>query len=356
MRIGVPKERLAGEGRVALLPDAVRALVRAGHEVRVEVGAGAGAGVTDQQFVKAGAELVDDYRRLYAASELIVKVKEPQLEEVACLRPDHMVFCFLHLAVHPDLSQALADTGCLAIAYEGIQVDDGVFPVLSTMSRIAGRLAVHLGAVQLLQHSGGKGLLLGSAPGRAAGRVVVLGCGVAGRAAIAAALEMGAKVTALDIKPAVLEELMEEYDGLVEAQLPTDDALVMAVADADLLVGAVLVPGAKAPCLVSRANVAQMQPGSVIVDIAIDQGGCIETSRPTTYDSPTYVDEGVVHYCVGNLPAAVSQTASHALVSASAPYVKQIAELGRAGLLADPVLGAAIQVRDGRLADQLACE
>ena len=353
MRIGVPKERLAGEGRVALLPDGVRALVGAEHEVRVEVGAGLGAGVSDKQFAEAGAKLIDDYRRLYEASELIVKVKEPQLEEVACLRRHHIVFCFLHLAVHPNLSKALADTGCLAIAYEGVQEEDGGFPLLSPMSRIAGRLAVHLGAVQLLQHCGGKGLLLGSEPGRGAGRVVVLGCGVAGRAAIAAALEMGAHVTALDIKPAVLEELMEEYGGLIEAQLPTDDAVELAVASADLLVGAVLVPGAKAPQLVSRDNVAQMEPGSVIVDIAIDQGGCIETSRPTTYESPTYVDEGVVHCCVCNLPAAVSRTASHALVLASASYVQQIAELGRSGLLADPVLSAAVQIRNGRMADPL---
>jgi alanine dehydrogenase len=349
MRIGVPTEILPGESRVGLLPDAVRALVAEGHEVWVQSHAGELCGVADADFVASGALIVADVDALYGTAELVVKVKEPQPEEVALLRPDHIVFGFLHLAAHPHLLQGLVTAGCMALAYESIHEVDGDLPVLAPMSRIAGQLAVQMGAFYLLQPNGGKGLLLGAAKNGAAGHVVVLGCGVAGRAAIAAALKMGARVTALDIKPAILEELVEEFAGAVNVRLSTDATVATAVAEADLVVGAVLVPDAKAPTLVRRAHVRQMEAGSVIVDIAIDQGGCIETSRPTTHAAPTFTEEGVVHCCVANLPAAVARTATQELVAASMPYVLRIANLGRRGVLKDPVLSAAVNVMQGKV-------
>jgi alanine dehydrogenase len=349
MRIGVPKERLLEEGRVGLLPDAVGALVAQGHEVFVESHAGELSGATDAHYKASGAVIVPDLDVLYGSAELIVKVKEPQPEEMALLSDDHMLFGFLHLAAHPRLLKGLMASGCVAIAYEGIHEQDGGLPLLTPMSRIAGRLAVQLGAVHLLQPNGGKGVLLGASHGVGAGHVVVLGCGEAGRAAIAAAVQLGARVTALDIKPAILEELLEEFDGPIDVRLSTDDAIAEAVAQADLLVGSVLVPGQKAPMLVRRAHVRQMEPGSVIVDIAIDQGGCVETSRPTTYEAPTFVEEGVVHCCVMNLPSAVARTASQELGAVTAPYVQQIAASGRRSVLEDPVLRAAVNVAQGQI-------
>lgn len=349
MRIGVPTERLLGEGRVGLLPDAVSALVAKGHEVIVESHAGELSGATDDQFKAAGAIIVPDLEVLYGSVELIVKVKEPQPEEVPLLRDDHILFGFLHLAAHPDLLKGLIASGCMAIAYEGMHEGDGVLPLLTPMSRIAGRLAVQMGAVHLLQPNGGKGVLLGASEGADAGHVVVLGCGVAGRAAIATAVQLGAQVTALDIKPAILEELMKQFDGQIDVRLSTNDVIAEAVAQADLLVGSVLVRGEKAPTLVRRAHVGQMEAGSVIVDIAIDQGGCIETSRPTTFAAPTFVDEGVVHCCVMNLPSAVARTASQALVAASLPYVQRIATGGRHGVLSAPVLRDAVNVDQGQI-------
>jgi alanine dehydrogenase len=349
MRIGVPRERLQGEGRVGLLPDAVSDLVAQGHEVMVESHAGERSGVTDEQFKAAGAIVVPDVEALYGSAELIVKVKEPQPEEVPLLRDDHILFGFLHLAAHPHLLKGLVASGCMAIAYEGIHEGDGYLPLLAPMSRIAGRLAVQMGAVHLLQPNGGKGVLLGASGGAGAGHVVVLGCGVAGRAAVAAAVQLGAQVTALDIKPAMLEALVEEFDGSLDVRLSTEAAIVETVAQADLLVGAVLVPGEKAPTLVRRAHVRQMEAGSVIVDIAIDQGGCIETSRPTTFDAPTFVEEGVVHCCVMNLPSAVARTASQELVAVSAPYVQRIAAIGRNGVLRESVLCAAVNVVQGQI-------
>lgn len=356
MRIGVPKERLQGEGRVGLLPDAVSALVAQGHEVAIESHAGELSGVTDAQFIASGAVVVPDLETLYQSAELIVKVKEPQPEEVALLRDDHILFGFLHLAAHPDLLKHLVATGCMAIGYESIDEGNGELPLLTPMSRIAGGLAVQIGAVHLRKTNGMKDILLAEGNGAKVGHVVVIGCGVAGRAAIAAAVHLGAKVTALDIKPAVLDELFDKYDGSIEVRLSTEQAIAEAVSKADLLVGAVLVPGAKAPTLVRRAHVRQMKAGSVIVDIAIDQGGCIETSRPTTFDAPTFIEEGVVHCCVMNLPSAVAGSASRELVEASLPYVQRIARLGRHGVLRDPVLCAAVNVMQGEVAhDGLRC-
>lgn len=345
MRIGVPRERLVGEGRVGLLPSAVRMLVSAGHTVVVEQDAGARSGASDVEYTLAGAQIADGYRTVYGAADLIVKVKEPKSEEVDCLREGQIIFCFLHLATHPNLGRALSEKGCTAIAYEEIQEPGGEFPLLAPMSRIAGQLSVHLGSVYLLQQYGGKGLLLGED----VGRVSVLGCGVAGKAAIRAALRFGAHVTALDIKPSVLDELFEEFDGRIVTQLSTEDVIEEVVTHSDLLIAAVLIPGAKAPQIVRREHVRRMSQGSVIVDIAIDQGGCVETSHPTTFDAPIYVEEGVVHCSVRNLPAAVSQTASCDLSEASLPYVERIAQLEPAELCLDPMLKPAICIVDGHV-------
>ncbi len=354
MRIGVPKERVPGEGRVGLLPDSVRMLVRKGHEVFVESGAGVRSGATDEQFEQSGASLVSGIEALYGSAELIVKVKEPQPEEVALLRESHILFGFLHLAAHPGLLNQLTDIGTMAIAYESICDREGHLPVLSPMSRIAGTLAVHMGTVHLFENGGGKGVLLGGIDGgRMQGEVVVLGCGSAGKAAIATAVRMGARVTALDIKPPVLESLQAKYEGCVTVMLSTETAVAEVVRRADLVVGAVLVPGAKAPVLVRRGHVRQMEAGSVIVDIAIDQGGCIETSHPTTLAAPTFIEEGVVHCCVTNLPAAVSRTAARELISASAPYVLKIAQDGRHGVLNDPILRAAVNVMHGTVTNEM---
>jgi alanine dehydrogenase len=347
MRIGVPRERLPGEGRVGLLAAAVADLVAGGHEVFVESQAGLRSGVSDDQFTASGAHLVDDLEALYGSAELIVKVKEPQPEEVALLREDHILFGFLHLAANPQLLRGLVASGSTAIAYEDIKERDGFLPLLTPMSRIAGRLAVQMGAVQLLQYHGGKGVLLGS--DEEAGHVVVIGCGVAGQAAITAAVQLGARVTALDIKPAILEAILDVFKGCIDVKLSTAAAIESAVARADLLVGAVLVPGAKAPCLVRREHVRSMEAGSVIVDVAIDQGGCIETSHATKFDAPSFIEEGVVHVCVTNLPAAVARTASRELGAVSLPYIKQVASIGKLGVLNDPVLVEAVNVNAGQV-------
>ncbi len=341
MQIGVPRERLPGEGRVGLLPEAVHALTAAGHTVLVESGAGRWSCASDEDYRAAGAMLQADVRMVYECADLIVKVKEPLEDEVNYFHANQMLFCFLHVAAHPELLDGLHGRGCLPIAYEGIRTPEGEFPILTPMSRIAGRLAVQLGAVHLLQPNGGKGILLGNETGDA-GHVVVLGCGTVGRAAVDAAVSLGARVTALDIKPSVLEVLRERWGARVELKLSTDPAIVDAVRSADLLIGAVLVPGEKAPQLIRREHVRLMEPGSVIVDVAIDQGGCCETSRPTTFDAPVFVDCGVLHCCVKNLPSAVARSASQALVAASLPYVKRIADLGRAGIQQDPIIDEAL--------------
>ena len=345
MWIGVPKERLIGEGRVGLLPDAVRALSDEGHRVLIESGAGERSGIRDANFRAAGAQVTDDVGLLYQRAELIVKVKEPLRSELPYLSSRHILFGFMHLAANAQLVDDLAAIGCMAIAYEGVQTADGSWPILAPMSKIAGRIAVQLGSVFLFQQYGGKGLLLGAEIGSNGGRVVVLGCGVAGRAAIRAAVPLGVHVTAVDKNPDVLAALHDEFGEAIELCISNNETIKSAVLKADLLIGAVLVPGAKAPHLVRSEHVRQMEPGSVIVDIAIDQGGCVETSRPTTYNEPTFVEHGVVHCCVKNLPAAVSRTASQQLTAASFEYVQRIATLGRNALSDDPLLAAAVCVR-----------
>lgn len=345
MRIGIPRERKVHEGRVALVPAACAELVSRGHEVFVEAGAGLACGFGDEAFRRAGAGIADGPDALYRAAEMIVKVKEPQESEYARLRPEHLLFCFLHLAAAPGLTRVLLDTGLTAVGFETVD-EDGRFPLLAPMSRIAGRLATQIGARLLTAPEGGKGILLGGLAGASRGRVVVLGGGAAGGSAAAVAAVLGAEVLVFDRDP----DKLERARGLganVTGLYPYPDALNEAVGQADLLVGAVLVPGARSPRLVGADAVRGMEKGSVIIDISVDQGGCIETTRPTTYAEPTFVWEGVVHFGVTNMPGAVPRSASQALSAVLTPYVARLAEAGWRET--SPALAAGVNTSAGRL-------
>lgn len=350
MRIGVPKEVKVHEYRVGLVPSSVRELTAHGHEVLVETGAGAAIGFTDEAYRAAGATILPDASAVFEEAGLIVKVKEPQPGEWARLRPGQTLFTYLHLA--PDRAQAegLMESGATAIAYETVTDEEGRLPLLAPMSEVAGRMAVQVGAHCLERGAGGAGILLGGVPGVPGARVAVLGGGVVGANAARIALGMRARVTVLDRSPAVLRALDAEFGGTVATLFATREAIEHAVTEADLVIGAVLVPGAAAPRLVTRGMVAAMRPGSVLVDVAIDQGGCFETSRPTTHAAPTYVEEGVVHYCVTNMPGAVARTSAVALNNATLPFTLQLAEKGVQRACAEnPHLAAGVNVREGRI-------
>jgi alanine dehydrogenase len=323
MHIGIPREIKTLEGRVALVPDAFAELARHGHRVLVEQGAGRASGYDDEAYRAAGAEVVAEADALYAAAELIVKVKEPVGPELERLRPDHLLFSYLHLAANPALLRGLLDIGLTAVAFETV-AEGGALPLLAPMSDVAGRIATQVGAHLLHAPKGGKGLLLGGLPGAARGHVVVLGAGVAGGNAARVAADLGARVTVFDRQRDKLEH-MRALGPNVTGLYPFHAALARAVAEADLFVGAVLIPGAKAPRLVGEDMVRTMQPGSVVVDISIDQGGCVETIRPTTWAEPTFEWEGVVHFGVTNMPGAVPRSASQALSASLLPYVLPLA-------------------------------
>jgi alanine dehydrogenase len=344
IRVGVPSEVKPLEGRIALTPTAAAELVSRGVPVAIQSGAGVASGYPDSDYTAVGAELLPDARSLYDWAQLVVKVKEPFGAEIDYLRPDHLLFCFLHLAANPDLTASLCRAGITAVAFETV-ADGGRLPILLPMSDIAGRIAVQVGAHLLHVPQGGKGILLGGLATVERGNVVVLGAGNAGAAAVRAAAAMGANVTVFDINPRQLDR-MHRLAPNVTALMMTRVALSEAVAAADLLIGAVLLPGAATPQLVSRAQVAQMQPGSVIVDIAVDQGGCIETTRPTTYDAPGYVEQGVQHFCVTNMPGAVPRSATQALSAAMLPYLLALLQPGWRD---DARLAQAINVSAGRV-------
>ncbi|MBR0648321.1 alanine dehydrogenase [Roseomonas terrae] len=348
MRVGVPKEVKIHEYRVGLVPGSVRELALHGHEVLVETQAGAAIGFPDDAYRAAGARIAPDAAAVFAEAELIVKVKEPQPAEWARLRPDQVLFTYLHLAPDPAQTKGLMESGATAIAYETVTDAQGGLPLLAPMSEVAGRMAVQVGARCLEKEAGGAGILLSGVPGVPPGRVVVIGGGVVGSNAARIANGMRANVTVLDRNPRVLQALDVEFNGLVDTVFATRDAVERAVLDADLVIGAVLVPGAAAPRLVSRDTVARMRPGSVMVDVAIDQGGCFETSRPTTHADPTYVVDGVVHYCVTNMPGAVARTSAVALNNATLPFALQIAEKGWQRAAAEnPHLAAGVNVQGG---------
>lgn len=328
MRIGTPREIKTREYRVGLTPAGVRELVAQGHEVWIETEAGAGIGCGDEAYRKQGAQIAADADELFARAELIVKVKEPQPQESARLREQHTLFTYLHLAPDPEQARALLAAGCTAIAYETVTDAQGGLPLLAPMSEVAGRMAVQAGAHALENAQGGLGVLLGGVPGVAPAEVLVLGGGVVGTNAARIALGMGARVTVLDRSLARLRQLDELFSGRLITRYSMRDAIEQLTARAELVIGAVLVPGAAAPRLVTREHLRRMRRGAVVVDVAIDQGGCFETSRPTTHDAPTYVEEGVVHYCVANIPGAVARTSTHALTHATLPFVLALANHG----------------------------
>jgi len=350
MRIGVPREIKSNEYRVGLTPGSVRELHAHGHEVLIEQGAGAGIQASDEAYRQAGARIVDNAGAVFAGAELIVKVKEPQPVEVAMLEARHVLFTYLHLAADLALTNALAATGVTGIAYETVTADDGSLPLLAPMSEVAGRLAIQAGARCLEKEAGGAGMLLGGVPGVAPADVLVIGGGVVGTNAIQMALGLQARVTVIDKSLPRLRALEAQFGGQLNTIHATRDSLERHVERADLVIGAVLVPGAAAPKLVTRDMLPRMKPGSVIVDVAIDQGGCVETSRPTTHANPTFVVDGVVHYCVANMPGAVPRTSAQALNNATLPFVLKLADLGyRAALTLDRHLRNGLNVHQGQI-------
>jgi alanine dehydrogenase len=357
MLIGVPKEVKNHEYRVGLVPASVREHVHHGHQVIIETQAGAGIGCGDEDYRRAGATVVDSAEEVFAKAEMVVKVKEPQPGEYAQLREGQVLFTYLHLA--PDLTQTkgLMDSGCIAIAYETVTGAGGGLPLLTPMSEVAGRMSIQVGAHCLEKEQGGSGMLLGGVPGVAAARVVIIGGGVSGTNAARMAMGMEAHVTVIDRSLRRLNELDMQFGPTLNTIYSTVDSIETHVVGADLVVGAVLVPGAAAPKLVTREMVRQMRPGSVMVDIAIDQGGCFETSRGTTHADPTYLVDDVVHYCVTNMPGAVSRTSTFALNNATLPFSLALADKGyRKALAEDPHLKAGLNVLGGQVTYQAVAE
>lgn len=328
MNIGVPRETKQSEYRVALLPNGVRRLAEDGHHVLVETQAGIGIGIADKDYKAAGAVIVSNPQAVFEGAELILKVKEPQEDEIAFHQPHHTIFGFLHLAANKALTEQLLATGATYIAMETMQSDDGSLPLLTPMSAVAGRMAAQVGAQYLQRDFGGKGILLGGIPNASPGMVTVIGCGVAGTNAIEVAIGLGAQVTAIDISIPRLEELAGRFGERITVLASTPDNISKAVVSSDLVIGTVLIPGAKAPILVTRSMIAKMESGSVVIDIAVDQGGCIETCHPTSHAEPSYVVDGVIHYCVSNIPGVVARTATYALTNASIYYIRAIANSG----------------------------
>ncbi|MDY0014558.1 MAG: alanine dehydrogenase [Rhodocyclaceae bacterium] len=350
MKIGVPKEIKTHEYRVGLTPSSVRELVAHGHQVWVESQAGAGIGADDEAYRQAGAVIATAAEEVFATAGLIVKVKEPQAAERAWLRPGQVLFTYLHLAPDPAQTRDLLASGAVAIAYETVTSPRGGLPLLAPMSEVAGRMSIQAGAHCLEREAGGRGILLGGVPGVEPAKVVILGGGVVGRHAALMAVGAGADVTVIDRSVDALRRLVDQFGPRLKTLHASRDAIERAVLTADLVVGGVLIPGAAAPKLVSADMVRAMQPGAVVVDVAIDQGGCFATSRPTTHANPTYVVDGVVHYCVANMPGAVPRTSTYALNAATLPFVLTLAELGwREALGRDPHLLAGLNVADGRL-------
>jgi alanine dehydrogenase len=350
MRVGIPTEIKNHEYRVAITPAGVHQLVTAGHDVLVQAGAGEGSAISDAEYASAGARIVATAAEVWAAAELVCKVKEPIASEYGYLREDLVLFTYLHLAADRPDTDALLASGVTSIAYETVQLSDGSLPLLAPMSEVAGRLSAQVGAYHLMKNEGGSGRLLGGVPGVDAANVVVLGGGVAGMNAAEVALGMRARVTVLDLSVPRLRELDALFGGAVRTLASNAYTIQQEVADADLVIGAVLVPGARAPRLVTDDVVAAMRPGSVLVDIAVDQGGCFESTRPTTHDEPTFLVHGSVFYCVANMPGAVPVTSTRALTNATLPYLTALANKGWQGALAaDAALAGGLMTHAGVL-------
>jgi len=352
MRIGVPKEIKPHEYRVGLTPGSVREYVAAGHRVIVEAGAGAGIGADDEAYRKAGAVIADTAEEIFASAGMIVKVKEPQPSEWSELREGQILFTYLHLAPDPEQTRGLLASRCTAIAYETVTHVRGGLPLLAPMSEVAGRLAIEAAGAALQRHAGGRGVLLGGVPGVPPARVVVIGGGVVGTHAARMAAGLGAEVTILDRSLPRLRELDELFSGRVRTRFSTIDAVESEVFAADVVIGAVLIPGASAPKLVTRQMLGSMRRGAVVVDVAIDQGGCFETSKATTHANPTYEVDGIVHYCVANMPGAVPLTSSYALNNATLPFGLALAEKGLRALAENPHLRAGLNIHSGQVTNK----
>ena len=350
MRIGVPREIKVHEYRVGLVPASVRELVVAGHQVLVERGAGTGIGVSDDDYLAAGARMVDTARTVFAEADLIVKVKEPQLVECVMLRPGQLLFTYLHLAADRPQAEALCRSGATAIAYETVTADDGSLPLLTPMSEVAGRMSIQVGAHCLEKKNGGAGVLLGGVTGVAPARVVILGGGVAGTNAADMAVGLQADVTVVDTSVERLRQLSAQFGDRLKTAHSMPGTVDSLVTGADLVIGAVLIPGAAAPRLVTRDMVARMKRGAAMVDISIDQGGCFETSKPTTHADPTFIVDDVVHYCVTNMPGAVPRSSTLALNNVTLPFVIALANKGYDAAIADdPHLAQGVNVHEGRI-------
>ena len=349
MRVGVPKEIKPSEYRVGLTPSAVREYAHRGHHVTVETGAGLGAGYADTLYQRAGAEIAPDAKAVFGGSDLIVKVKEPQRPEWAMLEPRHILFTYLHLAPDPEQTDGLLRSGCAAVAYETVTDAKGGLPLLAPMSEVAGRIAVFSAAETLLKHNGGMGLLLCGVPGVAPARVCILGGGVVGANAAVMAAGLAAEVVVVERSIPRMRELDDIFMGRIITRYSTLDAVEDEILRADVVIGAVLSAGAAAPKLVRREHLSRMKPGSVLVDVSIDQGGCFETSHPTTHEHPTFVVDGVVHYCVANMPGAAPRTSSEALNHATLPFGLHLADKGLAALKEDPHLAKGLNVLNGKI-------
>lgn len=357
MRVGIPKEIKNHEYRVGLTPPSVAELTAAGHEVFVETKAGLGIDFSDQDYVDAGAKILGTAAEVFKTADMIVKVKEPQAQEIAMLEPRHLLFTYLHLAPDPEQAKGLLASGATCIAYETVTSKSGALPLLKPMSEVAGRMSVQVGAHYLEKEQGGRGVLLGGVPGVAPARVAILGGGVSGVNAAQMAVGMRADVTIYDISNDRLAELDMFFSSQIKTAYASKAAIAAAVSKAHLVIGAVLVPGAAAPKLVTRDMLKTMKRGSVLVDIAIDQGGCFETSHPTTHDNPVFVEEGIIHYCVANMPGAVARTSAFALNNATLPFALKLANLGaEAAMKADPHLANGLNVSGGKIRHQAVAE
>jgi alanine dehydrogenase len=351
MRVGCPKEIKTHEYRVGLTPESAAELVRAGHEVFLETKAGEGIGADDKRYESIGAKTLPNADAVFETAEMIVKVKEPQAVEIARLKPRHLLFTYLHLAPDPAQTEGLMKSGATCIAYETVTDKDGRLPLLKPMSEVAGRMSIQVGAHYLEKANGGRGVLMGGVPGVRPADVVILGAGVAGYNAAQIAVGMRSRVTVFDKNPVRLEELDREFNGRLETVYSTRAAVEEAITQADVVVGAVLVAGAAAPKLITRAMLKTMRPGAVLVDISIDQGGCFETSRATTHSEPVFTIDGIIHYCVANMPGAVARTSAFALNNATLPFALALANKGyKQAMIDDPHLAAGLNVFEGAIA------
>ena len=357
MIIGIPKEIKTEEYRVGIVPAGVKALVDEGHRVIIEAGAGLGSGIGDEEYKGAGAQILNSAKDIYSSADLIMKVKEPQPAEFGLLKEGQILYTYLHLAAEPDVTKALLERKVKAVAYETIELPDGALPLLKPMSEVAGRMSVQVGAYFLQENNGGRGVLLGGVPGVAPGKVTILGAGVVGSNALKIAVGMGAQVTIINNGVERLAHIDDLYRGRVVTLSSNKHNIEEAVLESDLVIGAVLLAGAKAPRLVTKDMVSRMKKGSVIVDVSIDQGGCIETSKRTTHKDPVYKVDGVTHYCVANMPGAVPRTSTFALTNATLPYALRIATMGlEEAAKKDAALAKGINTYDGRLTNRPVAE